>query len=74
MRIQLRTGEVLDLEAPCTQQNFADLVGITQPAVSALVTRGVLLPGQSVQTWLDRYLTNLREAIIDRLSGRHQQR
>ena len=63
-------GEWLDLDAPCTQQQFATLVGITQPAVSALLARGVLLQGQTAQGWLDRYLTNLREQVIARLSGR----
>lgn len=70
MRLQLTNGEVLELDSPCTQQQFATLVGITQPAVSALCTRGVLLPGQTAQEWLHRYLTNLREQVIARLSGR----
>ena len=69
MKIELSNGVVLDLEQPCTQQNFADLVGISQPAVSQLVSRGVLLPEQTAQRWLDRYLTNLREQIVSRTTG-----
>lgn len=66
MKIDINGGEFIDLDEPCTQQQFADLVGISQPAVSGLVTRGILLPGMSAQRWLDRYLTNLREQIISR--------
>ena len=57
------------LDKPCTQEEFAELVGITQPSVSKLVTRGILIPGQTAQMWLDRYLTHLREVRFDRLQG-----
>ena len=60
----------LDLDRPCTQEQFAELVGITQPTVSKLVARGILVPGQTAQHWLDRYLSHLRSVIIDRLQGR----
>lgn len=58
------------LESPCSQEEFGKLVGISQQAVSKLVARGVLKPGQSAQHWLDRYLSHLRAVIIDRLHGR----
>lgn len=61
---------VMDMDEPCTQQEFGDLVGISQQAVSNLVSRGVLVPGQTAQHWLDRYLSHLRGVIIDRLQGR----
>lgn len=60
----------MDLDKPCTQQEFGELVGISQQAVSNLVSRGVLVPGQTAQHWLDRYLSHLRAVIIDRLQGR----
>jgi terminase small subunit / prophage DNA-packing protein len=60
----------MDMDKPCTQKEFGKLVGISQQAVSNLVARGVLLPGQTAQHWLDRYLSHLRSAIIDRLQGR----
>lgn len=60
----------IELSEPCTQAEFGQMVGITQQAVSDLMRRGILLPDQSAQTWLDRYLTHLRLVIIDRLSGR----
>lgn len=61
---------VKDLDKPCTQEEFGELVGISQQAVSNLVGRGVLKPGQTAQHWLDRYLSHLRQVIVDRLQGR----
>lgn len=58
------------LDQPCTQEEFGLLVGISQPAVSNLVARGVLRPGQTAQHWLDRYVSHLRAVIIDRREGR----
>ena len=58
------------LDSPCTQEEFAELVGITQPTVSKLVSRGILLEGQTARVWLHRYFTHLLGAVIDRLQGR----
>ena len=58
------------LDQPTTQAGFGAMVGISQQAVSDLMKRGVLLPDQTAQEWLNRYLTHLREAIIARYSGR----
>lgn len=44
-----------------TQEQFAKLVGITQPAVSQLIRKGVLTRGQSIGRWLQEYISNLRE-------------
>lgn len=60
----------VDLNLPCTQAQFGRLVGISQQAVSNLAARGVLLPGQTAQHWIDRYLSHLRAVIIDRREGR----
>lgn len=64
------TPSIVDLDVPCTQAEFGKMVGISQQAVSNLVVRGVLKPGQTAQHWLDRYLSHLRSVIIDRLQGR----
>jgi len=50
----------------CTQQEFADLVGISQPAVSDLLARGVVQPGQSAAEWLIDYTSHLREQAAGR--------
>ena len=44
-----------------TQEQFAKLVGITQPAVSQLMRKGVLTRGGSIGQWLQEYVRNLRE-------------
>lgn len=56
----------MNLEQPCTQQAFADLVGISQPAVSDLLTRGVLKAGEPAQIWLKAYTAHLREQAAGR--------
>jgi terminase small subunit / prophage DNA-packing protein len=56
----------MDLSQPCTQEEFAKLVGISQPAVSDLLTRGLLGRGQSAQTWLHAYTAQLREQAAGR--------
>jgi len=44
------------------------MVGVSQQAVSALVTRRVLLPGASGGVWLRAYCENLREQAAGRRS------
>lgn len=56
----------MNLTATCTQQEFADLVGIGQPAVSDLLTRDVIQPGQTAGQWLLDYAAHLREQAAGR--------
>lgn len=56
----------VDLQAPCTQVEFARLVGVSQPAVSELLTKGILSKGQTAQTWLHAYTAHLREQAAGR--------
>jgi phage terminase Nu1 subunit (DNA packaging protein) len=56
----------VDLDQPCTQVDFAHLVGITQPAVSELLTKGILGKGQQARTWLLAYTAQLREQAAGR--------
>lgn len=60
---------MLDLFAPCTQKQFGDLVGISQPAVSDLLMRGVLTDGANLGDWLIDYCRNLREVAAGRAAG-----
>lgn len=57
---------MVDLSLPMTQERFGELVGISQPAVSDLVRRGVLLEGGSAGAWLLEYCHQLREAAAGR--------
>lgn len=55
-----------DLSTTCTQQEFGDLIGISQPAVSDLLARNVLRPGQPAGQWLHSYCAHLREQAAGR--------
>lgn len=56
----------MNLDEPCTQKEFADLVGISQQAVSELLTRGVLVGRQPAGNWLKAYTAHLREQAAGR--------
>ncbi len=58
------------LGRPVTQEEFGQMVGISQQAVSSLCSRGVLLPGQSAREWILRYVLHLQHQIIARYAGR----
>jgi phage terminase Nu1 subunit (DNA packaging protein) len=55
---------VLDREL--TQSEFGELVGISQPAVSSLVSRGILKVGRTGGGWLKAYCDHLREEAAGR--------
>lgn len=57
---------VIDLDAACTQEQFGQLVGIGQPAVSDLVSRGVLRAGDRIGLWLLAYAAHLRAVSAGR--------
>jgi phage terminase Nu1 subunit (DNA packaging protein) len=56
----------LPLSHPVTQEQFGELVGVSQPVVSDLLTRGILLAGQPAATWLRAYTKHLREQAAGR--------
>lgn len=58
---------MIDLSVSCTQKAFGDLVGISQPAVSDLLTRGVLQDGAVAGQWLLDYCGHLREVAAGRV-------
>ena len=58
----------MDLSDVIGQAQFGELVGISQPAVSELVKRGVLTPGACAAVWLLEYCGNLREQAAGRQS------
>ena len=55
-----------DLHAPCTQAAFGELIGVSQPAVSEMVTREILTPGQTAHQWLLAYCAHMREQAAGR--------
>lgn len=56
----------LDLSGPITQAEFGELVGISQPAVSQLITAGVFVEGATALLWLRAYVARLREQAAGR--------
>ena len=60
---------MLVLSAIVTQKTFGDLVGISQPAVSDLISRGVIADGAAVGDWLIDYCRHLREQAAGRATA-----
>lgn len=60
---------MLDLSSTVTQKRFGELVGISQPAVSDLVLRGVLTDGATLGDWMLDYCSNLREVAAGRAAA-----
>lgn len=57
---------VTDLDSPMTQAAFGALVGISQPAVSDLLSRDVMRPGDTARAWLLAYCEQLRAVAAGR--------
>ena len=57
------------LDESCRQADFAALVGISQPAVSDLVSKGVLDNGAPLRQWLLAYCLRLREQAAGRMGS-----
>lgn len=55
------------LDAPISQAEFAQIVGISEARVSTLISEGVLVKGDSAHGWLLGYCERLR----DMAAGRH---
>lgn len=56
------------LQRPILQAEFGELVGISQQAVSNLVTSGILVAGAPAHTWLLAYCERLRTEAAGRAS------
>lgn len=59
---------MINLDAKMRQAEFAGLVGISQPAVSSLVARGILVAGMTGRQMLLAYCGHLRETAAGRAS------
>lgn len=57
---------LIDLETPAEQAQFGEIVGISQPAVSVLLKRGVIAQGAPLGEWIRDYCGNLREHAAGR--------
>lgn len=59
---------MVDLQGKLTQSQFGGLVGISQPAVSDLIGRGVLSEGAIGVEWVREYCGHLREIAAGRVA------
>ena len=58
---------MIDLEKTISQQEFGDMLGISQQSVSVLVDAGTLPRGASADVWVTRYCHRIREQAAGRL-------
>lgn len=57
---------MIRLDQVISQQEFGGLVGVSQPAVSQMLSKGVLSPGGTGGQWIVEYCSNLREVAAGR--------
>jgi len=60
---------VITLNNTVTQTEFGDMVGITQQTASGLISRGVLVEGETAGAWLKSYTSHLREMAAGRATS-----
>jgi phage terminase Nu1 subunit (DNA packaging protein) len=63
------TKKVIDMNKSHSQKVFAELIGVSEPAVSGMIERGVLSKGQSLGEWLLRYCAHIREQAAGRATN-----
>lgn len=57
---------MIDLKQVIDQKGFGGIVGISQPAVSQMIAKGVLSPGGTGRQWIAEYCSHLREVAAGR--------
>jgi len=60
---------MIELNYQPTQTEFAALVGISQPAVSGLLARGIIREGGTIGQWAEAYCDHLREQAAGRAAA-----
>lgn len=56
----------MQLDQVISQQQFGAIVGISQPAVSQMMTKEILSPGGTGRQWIAEYCSHLREVAAGR--------
>lgn len=59
----------MSMRAMITQSEFAQMVGLSEAAVSQMVSSGVIDKGATAHTWLLAYCSRLREQAAGRMSA-----
>lgn len=60
---------MIDLDYQPTQAEFGALVGLSQPAVSGLLARGIICEGGTIGVWSAAYAAHLREQAAGRAAA-----
>jgi phage terminase Nu1 subunit (DNA packaging protein) len=55
-----------NFDAPCTQAQFADLIGVSRPMVTTWVKEGKLVEDASLKDWVRSYCARIREVAAGR--------
>jgi len=63
-------SKTLSLTSPARQQRFAELVGVSQPAIAAHVKSGVLSGNGTYEVWMVEYCDQLRKEASGRGGGK----
>lgn len=59
---------MVNLNVQMSQEDFGELIGVSQQTVSSLLNRGVLSPGVSARQWMHQYCGHIREIAAGRAS------
>lgn len=59
---------MVNLNVQMSQEDFGELIGVSQQTVSSLLNRGALSPGGSARQWLHQYCGHIREIAAGRIS------
>lgn len=59
----------IDLNRKVSQTRFAQMIGVTQPVISGLISRGILARDDSAANWLLSYCGHLREEAAGRATS-----
>lgn len=57
---------MIRLDQVISQQEFGGLIGVSQPAVSQMLTKGILSPSGTVGQWILEYCSHMREVAAGR--------
>jgi phage terminase Nu1 subunit (DNA packaging protein) len=57
---------IFDFSKPCTQNEFALIIGVSQQAVSDMQKRNVIASGETLGIWLTKYCSYIREFAAGR--------
>jgi transcriptional regulator with XRE-family HTH domain len=65
---------IVPFDRPCTQEAFAEIVGVARQQITELVRGGVLREGASAHEWLLAYCARLQDEALNRNPTQIQER